>query len=175
MPSMANVPPTFASVLRSILNNRSVAPLLLKKDVLLKLRLEYSLWCTFCECFAPNPFDKRVGDGTDTEGESGDDRSARSGGSGRRNHHHHSYNHNQNNNGIGNYYPHPITETHFRQCESSRHKMQLDTLGFISHDCDVSTVRRLDEISPPVSSGGSSGDTTKRPTKKKVVKWWVRR
>ena len=34
--------------------------MLLKRDLLSKLRLEYELWCPLCESFAPNPFDNTV-------------------------------------------------------------------------------------------------------------------
>ena len=33
------------------------ASVLLKRDLVTKLKCEYSLWCSLCECFAENPFE----------------------------------------------------------------------------------------------------------------------
>ena len=45
----------YASILKAAINNEANR-LLLKRDVLAKIRLEYDLWCPLTESFAPNPF-----------------------------------------------------------------------------------------------------------------------
>jgi DNA polymerase sigma len=46
----------FATVLSAIIHNPA-STTLLKHDIVMKLRLEYELWCDLCESFAPNPFE----------------------------------------------------------------------------------------------------------------------
>jgi len=45
----------YASILKAAFSNDSNY-LLLKRDLISKIRLEYELWCPLCEAFAPNPF-----------------------------------------------------------------------------------------------------------------------
>lgn len=45
----------YASVLKAAVSN-DASQLLLKRDILAKMRLEYDLWCPLTEKFAPNPF-----------------------------------------------------------------------------------------------------------------------
>mmetsp|Transcript_14111 Transcript_14111/g.30664 ORF Transcript_14111/g.30664 Transcript_14111/m.30664 type:complete len:1304 (+) Transcript_14111:121-4032(+) len=45
----------YASVVTAAVTN-SATQLLLKRDIMAKLRLEYDLWCPLTESFAPNPF-----------------------------------------------------------------------------------------------------------------------
>jgi len=92
----------FASVMRSVLFNNAM-PLLLKRDAILKLRLEYELWCGFCESFASNPFDANIRN---------DDNNAIDG-------------------SISVNFPHPINNEHFTICQESRAKMQMEILGFV--------------------------------------------
>ena len=92
----------FATVLKAIVHN-SAAANLLKYDIVMKLRLEYELWCPLCESFATNPFEvghQRV------ESEYGE-------------------------RAFSVNYPHPITAVHINQCKQSRAKMQMDILGFV--------------------------------------------
>ncbi len=46
----------FANVLSAIVNNPA-STTLLSQNFVMKLRLEYELWCDLCESFAPNPFE----------------------------------------------------------------------------------------------------------------------
>ena len=76
--------------------------LLLRRDILTKLRLEYELWCPICEAFAPNPFlNKQSGTSSNTGST-------------------HVFP-----------YPYPITPQHFRQCVQSRNEFQVSMLGFL--------------------------------------------
>ncbi len=93
----------FASVLKAIIFNNT-ATTLLKYDIVMKLRLEYELWCPLCENFAPNPFevvDKSKG------GETHHDKT------------------------VSINYPHPITNMHINRCRQSCAKMQKEILGFV--------------------------------------------
>lgn len=45
----------YASCLKAVLSNKDIH-LILKRELLSTIRLEYELWCPLCEAFAPNPF-----------------------------------------------------------------------------------------------------------------------
>jgi len=95
----------FASILKSVLSN-SASHLLLKRDLITKIRLEYELWCPLCELFAPNPFGPTSGskeNGTPSSALPGD---------------------------ISNF-PHPVTAEHWKMIAASRREMQIKELGFV--------------------------------------------
>ena len=96
----------FASVLSAIVNNNT-ASMLLKHDIVMKLRLENELWCSLCECFAPNPFEvmEKIEKGGNADSGSEQIRSIK--------------------------YPHPITNSHLNRCKHSCAKMQKEILGFV--------------------------------------------
>lgn len=93
----------FAAVLKAIVQNNTASDLL-KHDIVMKLRLEYELWCPLCESFASNPFE--VGG-------------------------HHRGGSDEHDKAFSVNYPHPITAVHINQCKQSRAKMQMDVLGFV--------------------------------------------
>jgi hypothetical protein len=97
---------TFANVLKAIINNEA-ASAILKHDIVMKLRLEYALWCSFCESFAPNPYEVVQ----------------------RREKEHDRESHNERSSSIN--YPHPITNAHINRCKQSCAKMQKECLGFV--------------------------------------------
>jgi len=119
----------FAAILKAILNNRS-ANLLLKQDLLVKLRLEYDLYCSFCEAFAPSPFAER---GTSGDGNNNDDVTFVVVDSSK--------------------FPYPITEEHFRACAQSRMTMQVETLGFVPNEKLLQSI-----VMPTVEGGGGGGN-----------------
>jgi len=134
----------YASVLRSVLTNHSIS-LLLKRDVILKIRLEYELWCTFCECFAANPL---VGNKNNIAYNNNNRNDSR------RNHPD-----NKKNSGLMNFadFPHPITGEHFTLCEAARAKMQLETLGFVPTSKDIAQMVNLDTIATNNNKNNNGG------------------
>jgi len=86
--------------------------------------LEYDLYCSFCESFAPSPFQQqRRGSGGDNN------------------------NNNKDNSDTmcaavvdSSKFPYPITEQHFRACAKSRRAMQIETLGFVLNDKPLQNV-----------------------------------
>lgn len=90
----------FASVLKALLSNPALS-LLLKRDTIQKIRLEYELWCGFCESFADNPWID----------ENEFDNIADSKGIFR--------------------CPHPVTDEHFTLCRRNVAEMQSHVLGFV--------------------------------------------
>jgi hypothetical protein len=90
----------FASVLKALLGNPALS-LLLKRDTIQKIRLEYELWCGFCESFADNPWvdENEFEDVADSKGIFR--------------------------------CPHPVTEDHFSMCRKNVADMQTNLLGFI--------------------------------------------
>ena len=50
---------SFASVLKAVVMNNDASSLL-KRELVTKLKCEYSLWCSLCECFAENPFELNI-------------------------------------------------------------------------------------------------------------------
>ena len=77
--------------------------MLLRRDLITKLRLEYELWCPICEAFAPNPFEKK-------QSSSNNDDTAQT---------------------PTFPYPHPINSQHFRQCSQARNELRMSTLDFL--------------------------------------------
>lgn len=100
-------PLTTTSWIIPFLNQAAVSndssQLLLKKDLLSKVRLEYKLWCPLIEKFAPNPF-VPAGKGDDEALVLPGDVSA---------------------------YPHTVTKKHEERCQESRARMQRELLGFV--------------------------------------------
>jgi len=47
----------YSSILHAVVSNKHIH-LLMKRDLLSTIRLEYELWCPLCDAFAPNPFVK---------------------------------------------------------------------------------------------------------------------
>lgn len=45
----------YSSILQAVVSNKHIH-LLMKRDLLSTIRLEYELWCPLCDAFAPNPF-----------------------------------------------------------------------------------------------------------------------
>ena len=46
---------TYSSILQAVVSNRNIH-ILMKRDLVSTIRLEYELWCPLCDAFAPNPF-----------------------------------------------------------------------------------------------------------------------
>lgn len=118
----------FATVLSAIINN-PCASALLKHDIVLKMRLEYELWCELCESFAPNPFD--IDDEEKSNGA------------------------NDNISSRATKYPQPITHVHINKCKQSCAKMQKEILGFVPIKNMFSVIEHSKKQGP--SEGPSEG------------------
>lgn len=91
----------YASILQSVVSNKVNIHKLLKPDHIKNIRLEYELWCIWCESFAPSPFEK-----VNDDDEKGSFLQLKT-----------PY--------------HSISEQDFEACQKSKMKMQKDTFGFI--------------------------------------------
>jgi hypothetical protein len=110
----------FFNVLNFLVNKKS-ASMLLKHDIIIKLRLEYELWCPLCESFATNPYEviEKIGN-IHEDDHSQEIRSCR--------------------------YPHPISDSHIKRCIRSREKMQRDILGFVPQKRDFPMIEHDQRI-----------------------------
>ena len=101
----------FASILRAAIFN-SACHLIIKRDVITKLRCEYELWCPLCESFAPNPFVKKDSDRARKSEGTGASTQTSSPWSSQK-------------------FPHHVESHHFQLCRDSRARMQQEFLGFV--------------------------------------------
>jgi len=97
----------YASVLKAAVSN-DASYVLLKRDLLSKIQLEYELWCPMTEAFAPNIYASKKGSkpGPGLPG----DVSA---------------------------FPNPVGKDHVKKCQESRNNMQEQVLGFIPQSRQV--------------------------------------
>ena len=89
----------FASILKAVVSNSSIS-VLLRRDLITKMRLEFELWCPLCEEFAVPASGGSLSDGSVMWYEP-----------------------------LANL-GHPITVDDFRMCKEARSKMQIRILGF---------------------------------------------
>lgn len=88
------------SLLQAALSNGAIH-VLLRRDMLSKIQLDYELWCPLSEAFAPHPFAAKRDDETSQLA------------------------------GCSVKYPNPISKDHLKKCQESRAEMQEEILGFV--------------------------------------------
>jgi len=119
----------FASILKACLFNTSCRQLL-KHDQLLKLRLEYELWCPLCEAFAPSPWTSKGSNNNKNDDDNNAPKKLMEPIS----------------------FPDVIAADHFRLFAQSRAAMQMEILGFVPNVKPVSHLLHKGSMCAPIQS-----------------------